>query len=141
MFLLQRLLVLLIKLVTTLIVSSVMDENTGITEATVAMLVVVFAAFRVVIDSSCAPNERWSFHWSFQCPRKCFLPQLILSQRVIVCIAIFASVYIWVDFTFLDRLRDLHVLLSVEEPVLLRVDLQVLIAQHFSLLLELLGHS
>ena len=108
---------------TTLVITTIVDEYARITEATVPMLIVIFTTLGIMVDSSCASDVRWSFDRSFECPREGLLPELILSKRVVIRIPVLASIHVGIDLTVIDCLCDLHILLCVIEPILFRVNL------------------
>ena len=81
-----------------------MDEDAGVTEAAISVLVVVFTALWIVIDPCCASDKVRRFLRSLERTRVLLLAELIFSQYVIVCIAVFPSIDLRVDLSVLNRL-------------------------------------
>ena len=96
LFSLSFLFKLLVKLVTTFIVTSIMDKYTRIAVSTISVLVVVFAALGVVIDSSCYLDESWCFLRAFQCTWELLLTQVIFWLSEVIWVAVLATVDLWV---------------------------------------------
>ena len=96
-----------------------MDEDASVAEAAISVLIVVFTALWIMVNPRGAPDKVRRFLRSFERARVCLLAKLIFSQYVIVCIAIFTSIYLRIDLSVLNRLRDFHVLMCVVQPIFL----------------------
>lgn len=133
----ECLLVFLVDLVATFVVATIMDEYASVTKATISVLVVILAAFWVMIHTCRNFHKCRRFLWSFQCSGKLFLFQVILCLDEIVRIAILTSIYFRIELSLANGLRNCLVLLSIEETVFFFLFPQVLLSLCLVNLLDL----
>ena len=103
----------------TLIIATIVNENTGVTEAAIAVFIVIFASLWVMIDTSGHLHKCRCFLWAFQSTRELFLFQVILSLNEIIRITILTSIDFRIQLTFTNSLWDVLVLLGVEQAIFL----------------------
>jgi len=109
---------LLVKLMSTFVVSSVVNKDASVAEATIAVLVVVLASFWIMVHACRHFHECGRSLGTLQSARK-FLPlNLILSLSEVIGVADFATVDLRIDLTFSDLSRDLLILLLVIQSIL-----------------------
>ena len=88
----------------TLIIATIVNENTGVTEAAIAVFIVIFASLWVMIDASGHLYKCRCLLWAFQSTRELFLFQVILSLNEIIRIAVLTSVDFRIQLTFTNSL-------------------------------------
>ena len=114
-----------------------MDENTGVSEATIAMLVIVFTPLWVMVHSSGHFDKSRSFLGAFKRARELFLAKVVFCLDEIAGVAILATVDFWVELTFTDGFGDLLVLFCIIQPILFLFLSEVLLCLAFVKLLHL----
>ena len=81
-----------------LIVSSVVQKDTGVSEATIPVLIVVLAALGVVIHACRRSNMRWRSLWPFEGPRHKLGFQVIFCLLKVVLVGILPAVDLRIEF-------------------------------------------
>ena len=117
-----QLIPLCIQLKPGLVVASIVDENTRVTESAEPMLVVVLTSFWVVIHSRCYFSSFHVWHLGPSQSACClFALQLLFWECEVILVAILTSIQLWIQLTIKYLLWDLLVFQRIFQDVFLFV--------------------